>query len=109
MRFLAARRSIVSLLMGVVLTLALALPVFAFQEEDGTKTCSFDFIGYIHVRYYHYLGYISPGYGSVRYDLPYDSAWHIVEHNGVGGGGYWYTVALNLDFANTWAACRNYG
>ena len=106
-RLRGPRNAALSLILAGLVTLVLAVPAFAYIQEGGTKNCG-NFIAYVHARF-SIDGETYPPGDSFLIFWNYASGWHTVEDNG-GYSGDWFARGYNqLDTANTWVACRNYG
>lgn len=101
------KRGGIATFLALMLTLLVAVPVFALQQEDGYKNCGTNY-GYVHARYNDGAILQGPG-GTLRSYTPYDGLWHIQERNGSTAGNWLAAGTPYLDFTNTWAACRTYG
>lgn len=97
----------VALVLAVVLSLLLAVPAMAYVEEGGTKNCG-EWIAYTHARFTIDGWTLGPG-DSVLLFWNFAAGWHTVEDNGQYSGWWLGRGVTDLDLANTWAGCRNFG
>lgn len=101
------RSGFASVVLAGFLSLVLALPVFAWQAEGGTRNCG-ALIGYVHARYNDIASLTGPGGPTYRY-YEDDNAWHTREVNGSYSGDWMAIGDPYLDLPATYAGCRNYG
>ena len=104
----AAGRGLASLVLAVVLSLLIAVPALAWVGEGGTKNCG-SYIAYVHGRYNDIADMTAPGSSITWLHRENDGLWHSHEHDGNYSGAWEVIADPSLDFANTYAGCRNYG
>lgn len=101
------RSGFASVFLAGFLSLVLALPVFAWQAEGGTRNCG-ALIGYVHARYDDIAILQGPGGTSGSYGLG-NGTWQVSERNGSYSGDWLAIGDPYLDLGATYAGCRNYG